>query len=96
MDKLNSVVGYGTFITKGLWKEQANVEVCYIKDYIRIYPEGNWYPYVLPKKNAFFWAIKFDVSDEALDRLDHYEGVPSELYERKEITILLKDSLEMK
>jgi len=67
---LISIVGYGTFITQGYWKKKINVEVCLIKDFIRIFPKGNWFPYALPCKHSSFWALRFCVYEEELDELD--------------------------
>ncbi|MHA1804187.1 MAG: gamma-glutamylcyclotransferase family protein [Promethearchaeota archaeon] len=90
-DDLVSVVGYGTFLTKGLWKNKKNVEPCLVKDHVRILPEGNWYPFVLEKKGASFWALKFSISKEELKQLDYYEGVDAGLYKRVLITVILKN-----
>jgi len=79
---LYSVVGYGTFITRGYWKSKKNVEICLVRDYIRIFPPGNWFPYVLPCKLSSFFALKFDVNKEELGKIDFYISafiyVPSE------------------
>ncbi len=81
---LVSVIGYGTFISRGIWRTKRNVKVCVVKGYIRIYPEGYWYPFVLPSEGSSFYALKFDVTKEELRQLDFYEGV-SENYFRREI-----------
>jgi gamma-glutamylcyclotransferase (GGCT)/AIG2-like uncharacterized protein YtfP len=86
-----SVVGYGTFITKGYWKNKSNVMVCRVIGFKRIFPKGNWFPYVLPDPDSSFWALKFDVNQEELRKLDYYEGVPSGLYKRVKTVIELKD-----
>jgi hypothetical protein len=93
---LTSVIGYGTFITKGLWKSKQNVAVCLIKDYIRIFPEANWYPYALPLIGASFYALKFDVSGIDLKILDYYEGVPDGIFKRVKIEVLLKENIKIK
>jgi len=55
------IIGYGTFITHDFWKDKKNVEVCIVKNYIRIFiPKRNWFPYALPLKNSFFKALKFE------------------------------------
>ena len=95
MQNLISVVGYGTFITKGLWKDKKNVVACIVEDFIRIFPRGNWFPYVLPLKKSSFWALKFDVDTQDLKSLDYYEGVSSNLYKRVETRIRFKDSSEI-
>ncbi len=89
-DDLISVVGYGTFITRELWKEMKNVEPCLVKNHARIFPKGNWFPYVLPKEGASFWALKFDANEPQLKQLDYYEGVEAGLYERVLIPIIVK------
>ena len=88
---LNSVVGYGTFITKGHWKDKIDVNSCLVEEYVRIFPKGNWFPYVLSCKDASFWALKFDVNEKELDDLDHYEGVPAEIFKRVETRVILKN-----
>ena len=89
---LISIVGYGTFITKGHWKDQDNVEVCVVKDFVRILPRGNWFPYVLPAKGSSFTALKFDVRKGQLKTLDQYEGVSVELYDRVKTQVILKNN----
>lgn len=89
---LISIVGYSTFITKGLWEGKKNVEPCLVTDYVRILPRGNWFPYVLPKKGSSFWVLKFDVNKLELMQLDFYEGVDAGLYKRKSIKVTLKNS----
>jgi len=91
MSEKFSVVGYGTFITKGYWKNKSNVEVCKVIGFRRVFPKGNWFPYVLPDPDSSFWALKFDVTKENLRELDYYEGVPSGLYKRTKTVIELKD-----
>ena len=89
--QLSSVVGYGTFITRGYWKDKKNVEVCLVEDYIRIFPKNNWFPYVLPLKNSSFNALIFKVNNQELEALDRYEGVNSGLFKRITTDIILKD-----
>ncbi|MEJ2248527.1 MAG: gamma-glutamylcyclotransferase [Candidatus Lokiarchaeota archaeon] len=91
MTRLYSVVGYGTFITRGYWKEKENVEVCQVNGYRRIFPRGNWFPYVLPSEGDSFWALKFDVNSQQLEQLDYYEGVKAGLYKRVKTEIMLKN-----
>ncbi|MHA1148224.1 MAG: gamma-glutamylcyclotransferase family protein [Promethearchaeota archaeon] len=86
-----NVVGYGTFITKKYYEDKQNVEVCLIQDFIRIFPQGNWFPYALSLRGSSFWALKFSVSLDFLKKLDYYEGVSSGLFNRIEISILLKN-----
>jgi gamma-glutamylcyclotransferase (GGCT)/AIG2-like uncharacterized protein YtfP len=87
-----SIVGYGTFITRGLWKDKKNVEVCLVPDFIRIFPEGHWFPFGLPFKGKSFWALKFEVNDQELKQLDYYEGVDSGLFKRIDTEIILKNN----
>ena len=89
--KLISVIGYGTFITKGYWKNKQNVEVCVIKDFVRILPHENWFPYILPKSGSTFYALKFDITPNELELLDKYEGVDSGLFKRIKIKTQLKN-----
>ncbi|TXT58779.1 MAG: hypothetical protein BAJALOKI1v1_1550008 [Promethearchaeota archaeon] len=95
-NKKYSVVGYGTFITRGYWKDKSNVRVCKVIGFRRVFPEGNWFPYVLPDKESSFWALKFDVNLEELRELDIYEGVPAGLYKRIKTIIQVKDGIEEK
>ena len=67
-----------------------------MKNFIRILPEGNSFPYVLPSKYSNFWALKFDVDDLQLKKLDDYEGVPEDLFQRVEIEIILKSNRKSK
>lgn len=89
---LISIVGYGTFITRGHWKDKVKVEACVVKDFVRIFPKGNWYPFILPAKGKSFKALKFDVRKVELSALDQYEGVTAELYNRVETHVFLKNS----
>ncbi|TFG09216.1 MAG: gamma-glutamylcyclotransferase [Promethearchaeota archaeon] len=86
-----SVIGYGTFITHGHWKNKSNVRVCTVKNYIRIFPKGNWFPYVLPSEGASFKALIFEVNKQELEALDRYEGVHAGLYKRVETDVFLKN-----
>lgn len=94
--KFSTVVGYGTFITRKYFEQFQNVVVCQIHNYIRIYPEGNWFPYALPCEGTSFWALKFSVNKQELEKLDQYEGVPSGLYDRVELSFSLTDHNEEK
>jgi len=92
---LHSVIGYGTFITKGLWKDKQNVAVCLVKNYIRILPEGSWFPYALPFNGGSFYALKFNVKSEELENLDYYEGLHYRFFERVKIKVYLKTKEEI-
>jgi hypothetical protein len=84
-----SIIGYGTFITQGLWKSKSNVEVCLINHFSRILPPNSWFPYILPSTKSF-WALKFDVLIEELTELDYYEGVPESIFQREKVQVSLK------
>ena len=88
--KLISIIGYGTFITRNLWKDKKNVEVCTVKNFTRIYPKNNWFPYVLRSKGSFK-ALKFDVNEQELESLDRIEGVFEGLFKRVNTEIYLKN-----
>ena len=94
--KQYTVIGYGTFITKKLYEDKQDVDACLVQDFVRIYPQGNWFPYVLPLKGSSFWALKFSVSPDFLKKLDHYEGIPSGLFNRIEIQFLFKNKKKNK
>ena len=90
------IIGYGTFITHGFWKDKRNVEVCVVKNFIRIFiPERNWFPYALPLKNSFFKALKFEVTKRELEELDIYEGVNSGLFKRVKTEVVLKNDKQI-
>ena len=86
-----SVIGYGTFITRGLWKDKFNVEVCTVLNFTRIFPRNNWFPYAL-KSAGSFKALKFDVTKEEIIFLDKIEGVNSGLFKRVMVDILLENN----
>lgn len=90
---LISIVGYGIFITRNLWKDKANVEVCLVKNFTRIYPIGNWFPFAL-RSNRSFKALKFDVNKQELETLDRIEGVSEGLFERVTIDIYLENKMK--
>ncbi|MHA2289374.1 MAG: gamma-glutamylcyclotransferase family protein [Promethearchaeota archaeon] len=90
---LISIIGYGTFITRNLWKDKANVEVCLIKNFRRIFPKGTWFPYALRSKGSFK-ALKFDVTKEELKILDQIEGVYEGLFERIIVDIYLENDIK--
>ena len=84
-----SIIGYGTFITLGHWKNKFNVEVCTVNSFTRIFSRNTWFPYAL-KSSGSFKALKFDVTKEELNILDKIEGVNSGLFKRVLVDILLK------
>lgn len=93
---LQTIVGYGTFITQKRWINYINVEVCLIKKFRRILPSGNWFPYVLPDDNSQFWGLKFDVKKSQLKQLDEFEGLDKGFFFRKNIIVKLRDNSELK
>ena len=86
-----SVIGYGTFITRDLWKNKYNVEVCTVINFTRVFPSNSWFPYAL-KSTGSFKALKFDVTKEEIKILDQIEGVNNGLFKRVMVDILLKNS----
>jgi gamma-glutamylcyclotransferase (GGCT)/AIG2-like uncharacterized protein YtfP len=84
-----SVVGYGTFITRGHWEHKQNVEPCIVRNYTRIFPQNYWFPVVLPSNDSF-WALKFDVIEQELNKLDNYEGINYDFFERVQVEVELK------
>ena len=84
-----SVIGYGTFITLGYWKDKKNVEPCLVRNYSRVFPRNYWFPVVFPSNDSF-WALKFDVTHEELNQLDNYEGVHLGIFKRIQIKVELK------
>ena len=88
---LQPIIGYGTFITRGLWKNKINVEVCTVNNFTRIYPKGSWFPYAL-KSAGSFKALKFAIPKEEIKLLDEIEGVDSGLFKRVMVDILLKNN----
>lgn len=92
------VIGYGTFIIKaanGDERFETITGVCEVKDFLRMYhPKfaevlGYWYPFAVKKEKSSFKALVYEVTEEDIESLDFYEGVPK-LYERTtcEITLL--------
>ena len=88
---LVSIIGYGTFITRNLWKDKFNVEICLVKNFTRVFPKNSWFPYALPSNNSF-WALKFDVNQQELELLDSIEGVFDDLFERLITEVYLKNN----
>ena len=88
--KLIPIIGYGTFITRNLWEDKKNVEVCTVKNFTRIYPKNSLFPYVLQSKGSFK-ALKFDVTEQELETLDRIEGVYEGLFKRVNTEISLKN-----
>lgn len=84
---MHLVFGYGTFITKQVYKDKEKVRPAYLPDYFRVYRPQDWFPYVLrdddshPEVKSGFWGLLFKVNDEELRNLDIYEG-EGRLYRR--------------
>ena len=91
-----SVIGYGTFLTRGYWKNKVNLEICKISGFRRILPVGNGFPYIIIDKESSFWALKFDVTKEELQKLDYYEGTSVGFYKRIQINVEMKNGKEKK
>jgi len=87
------IIGYGTFITRNIWKNKLNVEVCTVLNYSRILQKRNWFPYALKSKRSFK-ALKFDVDHKELEYLDYIEGVAQNLFKREKAEILLKNNVK--
>lgn len=90
------IFGYGTFITKKLYKNSSNVQPAYLSGYFRVYNPNNWFPYVLKDdgsqrdNKSGFWGLVFEVNKEELAQLDRYEG-KGVLYDRIVEKVSLKD-----
>lgn len=86
-------MGYGTFITKLYyqWKNTIPIKACKVLNYVRIFPEDYPFPFVLPKKGAAFWALLFEISSSRLKKLDRYEGVHANFYNRVLTKVELKN-----
>ena len=99
------IFGYGTFITRKMYKDKRNVEVAYLPDYFRVFrPQLDWFPYIIHKDeiknveinvNPGFWGLIFEVNSEKLVNLDRYEG-SGVLYKRIYINCFLKDGKKEK
>lgn len=84
---LHKVFGYGTFITKKLYRNRRNVKSAFLPRYFRISKHSDLYPYILkdkgqyPDRKSGFWGLTFDVNDRELQDLDNYELLGT-LYDR--------------
>ncbi|MHA1269525.1 MAG: gamma-glutamylcyclotransferase [Candidatus Helarchaeota archaeon] len=79
------LIGYGTFIynLNHLAKNAKVLGVCVVFDYMRIFHKDleYWYPFVFPKTGHKFKAILIELrTNDILDDLDRYEGVPHLYY----------------
>ncbi|MBD3352412.1 MAG: hypothetical protein GF364_13070 [Candidatus Lokiarchaeota archaeon] len=92
------VFGYGTFITKKIYKDKNNVQPAYLPRYFRVYRPRDWFPYVIKSSDCNdsvdfkpgFWGLVFQVNKSELTELDLYEGEGS-LYKRISEQFLLPD-----
>ena len=82
------IFGYGTFITRGIYREYPNIRAAYLLGFIRIHRPVDPFPYILSNeynpKIRGFWGLVFEVDDRGLDQLDYYEG---SLYSRLHVTV---------
>ncbi len=84
------VVGYGTFITRRLWKQHPTRQVCWVLGHRRVYdPRFAPFPFAIKSADSSFLGILFPATESELERLDYYEGVDSGLYYRKTCTVRL-------
>lgn len=96
---MHSVFGYGTFITKQMYKGKQNVRAAYLPNYYRVYRPQDWFPYILMDDNSFrnvksgFWGLLFYVTENELRHLDQYEGEGS-IYRRIRVDGLEKTGEE--
>lgn len=88
---IDSIVGYGTFITNKMFKLSNDVKVCFVSGFRRIYISSAHFPFALrDPSNSGFYALLFRVKHGEFSRLDDYEGVSAGLFSRDQITILVK------
>ncbi len=84
------VVGYGTFITNGIWKQHENCKICRVLEYRRVYnPEMARFPFAIKDETSSFLALSFEVPEDEINHLDHIEGVKQGLYSRIITRILI-------
>ncbi|MFW9887511.1 MAG: gamma-glutamylcyclotransferase family protein [Candidatus Thorarchaeota archaeon] len=86
------LVGYGTFITRGTWKNYLGCRVCRVPGLRRVYdPKMAWFPFAIVDEQAEMLAVCFLVDEDNLEAFDRYEGVRQGLYERMMREVLVKD-----
>ncbi|GAB4308563.1 MAG: hypothetical protein Kow0069_06950 [Promethearchaeota archaeon] len=86
LKRRHSILGYGTFLTRGEWKGAEGVEPAFLSGYRRVLPPGNPFPFAIRDPDCpGFWALKFEVTPLRLVELDHYEGIKEGLYHRRKL-----------
>ena len=86
------LVGYGTFITRGTWKNYPSCRVCRVPGLRRVYdPKMAGFPFAIGDKQAEMLAVCFLVDEDSLEAFDRYEGVGQGLYERVKRDVLVKE-----
>ena len=86
------LVGYGTFITTGTWKNYASCRICRVPGLRRVYnPKMAWFPFAIVDNQAEMLAVCFLVDEDSLESFDRYEGVGQGLYERVKREVLMKE-----
>ncbi|MFW9887188.1 MAG: gamma-glutamylcyclotransferase family protein [Candidatus Thorarchaeota archaeon] len=86
------LVGYGTFITRGIWKRYPSCRVCRVPGLRRVYdPKMAWFPFAIVDEQAEMLAVCFLVDEDSLEAFDRYEGVGQGLYERVKREVLVKE-----
>ena len=75
-DVKHLMVGYGTFITRMMFRKDSNSRVVTVKGFRRVFdPHLAGFPFVLPDPASSFKGIVFDVKDATeLRSKDGYEG----------------------
>ncbi len=103
--EMQKVIGYGTFITHGVYKEKENVQPVIVKGYRRVFEKRRMrYPFVLEDQESSFVGLSFDIQKDYLRGLDSYECCDRQdpnnsngngLYYRKEINAETTDGVEI-
>ncbi|MFW9890015.1 MAG: hypothetical protein ACFFER_17670, partial [Candidatus Thorarchaeota archaeon] len=69
------LVGYGTFITGGTWKNYPSCRVCRVPGLRRVYdPKMARFPFAVVDEQAEMLAVCFLVDENSLEAFDRYEG----------------------
>ncbi|MFW9889353.1 MAG: hypothetical protein ACFFER_14290 [Candidatus Thorarchaeota archaeon] len=86
------LVGYGTFITRGTWKNYPSCRVCRVPGLRRVYdPKMAWFPFATDDEQAEMLAVCFLVDEDSLEASHRYEGVGQGLYKRVKREVLVKE-----
>jgi len=97
-EQLEVVIGYGTFITKWMFRGKQNVRTVTVKGYRRVFKKGvTWFPFVIPDENAEVKTLAFKVSKNDLKGMDGYEGYyhePNDLYTRIKVQMVEDDGTD--